>query len=80
MPCRCDPSAGCLPGSNLSAAARERVQSACAHVFDSEQFRAMAKQLGVHAELVVGDRFARLLDAERIEMRALIDALGLQPR
>ena len=58
----------------------ERLRTACARAFASDNFRAMAAQLDVNAELVVGDDFARRIQDERREMKTLIGALGLGTR
>ncbi len=69
---------GLFAPSSLPPPAIERLQAACARAFESDKFREMAGRLDVNAELVIGKDFARLLDEERREMKALIDTLGLR--
>lgn len=56
----------------------DKLRAACSQAFNSEPFRDMAARLDVNAEMVAGDTLARQLDAERREMKSVIDSVGIE--
>lgn len=71
---------GLFAPRGLPETVTQKLQGACARAFASEEFTRAAGRLNVNAELLVGGDFARRLDDERREMRALIETLGLKER
>jgi len=69
---------GLFAPRGLPATVTERLRGACARAFASEEFSKAAERLNVNAELIVGNDFAKRLDDERHEMKALIETLDLK--
>jgi tripartite-type tricarboxylate transporter receptor subunit TctC len=71
---------GLFAPRGLPTAVTTLLQLACARAFASEEFTGAAERLNVNAELVVGHDFAKRLDDERRDMKALVEALDLKPQ